>query len=212
MKNIIIFDLDGTLWDTVPLAHKCMNIICERNNIPKFTFQKVKNTFGLQLEAIIKMLWGNNPNGPKYMAEYENLKKDMIVEQGGFIYPFEKEVLQKLKNNYDLYIVSNSFTPEVLESYLKFSDTQNIFSEAIAAGYVGLTKAKAISYVIKKAKADNAIYVGDMYLDRDSAKEAGIPFIQCLYGFGEDLNEKYKINSFSELENVIKKIFQEDRE
>ena len=54
---------------------------------------------------------------------------------------------------------------------------------------------------------DKAIYIGDTIKDKEAANEAGIPFIQALYGFDKDLNEKYKINSISELVDIIEKIY-----
>lgn len=45
-----------------------------------------------------------------------------------------------------------------------------------------------------------------MHINMEASKIANIPFIQAKYGFGEDLETEYYINSIEELPKVIKKI------
>ena len=54
---------------------------------------------------------------------------------------------------------------------------------------------------------DKAVYVGDTMGDYEAACYAGVPFIYAKYGFGKDLKVQYYINDISELENILKKIF-----
>ena len=68
---------------------------------------------------------------------------------------------------------------------------------------------EAILKVIKENNIDKAIYVGDTENDRVAAEGANIPFIQCLYGFDEDLNCKYKINNINELNKLVDEVFKE---
>ena len=54
---------------------------------------------------------------------------------------------------------------------------------------------------------EDAIYVGDTKKDYKASQIANIPFIQCLYGFGNDLNCNYKINNIFELCDRVEEVF-----
>ena len=106
-----------------------------------------------------------------------------------------------------MYIVSNSSYNSYIESFLNNGNMKDYFKDYIAAGRLSLLKGEAISKIIKDNDIKDAIYVGDTYKDMISAKEAKIPFIQCLYGFSEDLDCNYKIKNIYDLREIIDKIY-----
>ena len=63
-----------------------------------------------------------------------------------------------------------------------------------------LNKAENNKLIIKRNNLQSPIYVGDTQGDCNSAKEAGIPFVYCKYGFGKDVNGyDYAIDKFEDL-------------
>ena len=54
-----------------------------------------------------------------------------------------------------------------------------------------------------KDYTEKAVYVGDTAGDEQSARDAGIPFIFCAYGFGQAKSPDAIINSFEELKDIL---------
>ena len=60
-----------------------------------------------------------------------------------------------------------------------------------------------LKYVSKNAdKAQNTIYVGDMYVDFLASKNAKMKFVFAKYGYGEIIKNTHKINSLSDLKYI----------
>ena len=106
-----------------------------------------------------------------------------------------------------MYIVSNTAQKEYIESFLISSDLKEYFKDYIAASELNISKADAIKKLTKQYNIKKSVYVGDTKKDLESAQEAQIPFIYAKYGFEKDLKVQYYINDISELEKILKKIF-----
>ena len=69
-----------------------------------------------------------------------------------------------------------------------------------------------IAKIIEKYHLEKAVYIGDTKKDLEAATQAGIPFIQAKYGFGEDLKTKYSISSFNALPIVLEQVFNKTKD
>lgn len=207
MNNIgIIFDLDGTLWNTIIPTHKAANDIAKDNNLKEITLDTIID--GMGKDKIY--------NAKNYYPEVDLNKALELINQSSKrnayyiknkeanLYPDVEATLQDLSKKYDLYIASNCFDNEYINSFKNYLNVD--FEDFVAAGALNINKAEAIKLIIKRNNIDKAIYVGDTKLDLDSATEANIPFIYAQYGFGNIDNYKYSINSITELDNCIIKI------
>ena len=72
-----------------------------------------------------------------------------------------------------------------------------------------LPKAENIKLICQRngVASEDAVYVGDIQGDYDSSMAAGVKFIHAAYGFGTIDAEVPKIHTFSELSEVVKKVF-----
>lgn len=136
------------------------------------------------------------------MDEISKIKIARLNEKGGNIYPNVKETIAMLSEKYDLFIVSNTSKKEYIEAFLKTSGLEMFFTDYIAAGTHGITKASAIRDVMAKYELVKAVYVGDTIKDMEAADEAGISFIQARYGYGKKLDVKHYIYSVEELKKL----------
>lgn len=208
MNNIgILFDLDGTLWNTIIPTHKAANDIAKDNNLKEITLDtiidgmgkdKIYNAKNYYPEVDLKKALELLDQSSQKCTEYLKNKEAIIYEN------IEK-TLQTLSKKHDLYIVSNSFDNDYINTFKSYLDVN--FKDFIAAGALNINKAEAIQLIIKRNNIDKAIYVGDTKLDYDSSKEANIPFIYAKYGFGNIDKYEYSINDIKDLISVIPSIY-----
>lgn len=211
MKNSVIFDLDGTLWEVIESTYKSANIIANKYNLKEISKDTICKVFGLNKEETAKLYFPymQLSESTKLIDEIAVINIENLKNNGGNVYPNVKEILNKLVEKYDLYIVSNTAEIEYIKEFFKSSDTQKYFKNYIAASSLNISKADAIKKVIDDNKIEKAVYIGDTRIDMKAAYENSLPFVQAKYGFGENLNTDYSINEIKELLGVLKKIFKD---
>lgn len=206
MKNkeidAIIFDLDGTLWNTVDSCLKVIGLIKnEHSDITRdVTKEQIESAMGKTSEEIINIYYGYLPRekGEEYANEAFNKNVENLLKEGGTLYPNTRETIIKLSKKYKLYIVSNC-VKGYIESFLNTSGLKDYFDDYESYGNTLLSKGDNIKLVIKRNNLKNPIYVGDTKGDMEASYYAGIPFVYATYGFDKVESFDYKINDISEL-------------
>lgn len=202
----ILFDLDGTLWETLDTSCASANEVLQKLNLDiVVTKEQVCQGMGKNFEECSQIYLPTlekekRANVMKKMLETNTNNLNKI---GGNLYDNLEETLRKLKSNYKLYIVSNC-CDGYIEAFLNTSHLGKYFDDYIAAGKHNISKSEAILRIIKKYNLKGAIYFGDTYKDYEASREANIPFVQAKYGFGEDLKTEYSVNKIEELAELLK--------
>ena len=199
----LIFDIDGTLWDSRALVAEGYNIQLTREGLSHLyvTAEDLKPLFGKVKEDIADGLFSSIPVPERYdlmtrCMETENAHMDTDPCKIG--YPGVRDTVAQLAKKYRLFIVSNSdcgypelcirklgLTPYI-EGHLCYGDT-------------GTPKGQTILALIEKHNIGSCIYIGDTQGDYEATLEAGIPFLWASYGFGSPAGYTVKIDSFEEL-------------
>ena len=210
MKNSVIFDLDGTLWEVLDTTHKSVNVIAKKHNLKEVSKDRVYKVFGLNKEGCAKIYFPDMEldKSVKLVDEIAVVLIDNLKKQGGNIYPNVETVLKMLSEKYDLYIVSNTAEIEYIRASLNTGNIKEYFKGYIAASSLNISKGEAIRKVIEDNKIEKAVYVGDTIIDLEATKISNVPFIQAKYGFGDDLGTKFSINDINELPNVVEEVFE----
>lgn len=104
---------------------------------------------------------------------------------------------------YEFFIVSNTGHKEYIEAFLVTSGLAKYFTDYIAASQLNISKADGINKIIQDYNIEKAVYIGDTKKDMEASKKANIPFIQARYGFGENLETEYYIDSIEELPKIM---------
>ncbi len=183
----IIFDLDGTLWDSTPnvaLAWDNMRNKVDYVDTP-ITATHVQQIAGMPYDAIFETLF------PTLNAEQRSIFQtlcaqneiDLLTAQGGILYPGFAEAITYLASKYKLYIVSNCQSGYI-EIFLKHCPLAHCFLGHQCYGTKGLPKADNIKDIVADHHLQAPVYIGDTKGDRDAATKAGVPFIFAAYGFG----------------------------
>ena len=166
---------------------------------------------GRQLDEIARMIMPDLPDSRRLaiMDECMDYELTYLKEHGGaMLYPKVRETLEILGKTSELMIVSNC-QDGYIQTFLEFSGLGELFCDFESAGATGLTKGENNKLVIARNGIDRAIYIGDTQGDLDSADFAGIPFVHAAYGFGKTNRKTAKVNSFDEIPNIVKEIFDE---
>lgn len=209
-KTGIIFDLDGTLWNTsetiVPIWNEVLKSHSETDK--QLTVAEMNGYMGKTLEQIARLMMPKLDLAKAMSIVHEccDVEQGYLQKVGGKLYDKLDETLELLKEKYSLYIVSNCQDGYV-QAFLDYHGFNEIFDDFEMSGRTKRTKGENIRLIIERNNLDKAVYVGDTQGDCDAAKEAGVPFIFAEYGFGNIDNVKYSIKEFCELSSVAEQVF-----
>lgn len=198
----IIFDLDGTLWNSIEgVCGAWKTVLSKYPNIKKeITPTDMEGCMGLQIVDIGKKLFPDLDEAfqMKLMQECCSAEQVYLGEHGGSLFPKLEETLKKLAENHKLFIVSNC-QDGYIQCFFKAHKLDKYFEDFECSGVTGLPKGENNKLIIKRNNLKSPVYVGDTISDAESAKVAKIPFVYARYGFGDVEEYDYVIDSFEEI-------------
>ena len=202
MVDSLIFDLDGTLWDSRKTVADSWNIVIRKDAEVKkeLTVADLKATMGLRMHEIMERLFPYLSKEKRESLLEELSKEELghIRNYGGTLYPRVEETLSELAKTYQLFIVSNC-QEGYIEAFYEAHGLEKYFQDFENPGRTGLSKGENIQLIIKRNNLQSPIYIGDTDGDREAAKYAGIPFVYASYGFGEVIDKDHIIEQFQDL-------------
>ncbi len=184
----IIFDLDGTLLDTLADLAEGTNYALRVNGFPERTIDEIRRFVGNGARKLIERAV---PDG-QIEAALEKVRQDFDIyykvhcKDHTGPYPGIMEMLQELvQQGYSLGVVSNK--PDFAVQELIPEYFPGIFA-SVSGERQGVAKKPAPDLIweaMKNLQADssNAVYVGDSEVDLEAAANAGIPCISVAWGF-----------------------------
>lgn len=205
MFDSILFDLDGTLWNSVPEVARSWTLGLKELGIVRepITPRELFPCMGLLLPDIVdRLVPGQSPEAQQRIIDHCcRVENEYLARHGAALYPGEEEVLAALGKKYSLFVVSNC-EKGYIEAYFQGSGMGKYFTGFESAGNTGLTKAENIALVLRRHGLKHPVYVGDTALDCQSARDSGVPFIHAAYGFGQ-VEGVPAIRSLGELEGLL---------
>lgn len=198
----IIFDLDGTLWDSTETCLNSWNEVIGKKDYeqPLITEQQLKGIFGMKFDKIADVLFPSLDSGQKreLLQECMAYGNEYIKLNGGQLYDRLEEVLKSLSKTHRLFIVSNC-QGGYIESFLEFYGLDEYFEDFECPGNTGLEKSENIRLVVERNQLQSPIYVGDTVGDQLAAQANGIPFLFANYGFGDVQEAEMVLQALSDL-------------
>lgn len=208
MKKIgLIFDLDGTLLDTLGDLRDAVNYTLAQLDLPPRTTQEIRRFVGTGARNLVTFSLEGRADIDTALPIFQSYYKDHCRVLTA-PYPGIPEALAKLAD-YPMAIVSNK--PDGAVKAL----CADYFPGLYARGETPNCPRKPAPDMVYEAMAElgveDCIYIGDSEVDVVTAKNAGVPCLSVLWGFRdqEEIEEnggKYFCQDVQQLPEMIEKI------
>ena len=202
----LIFDIDGTLWDSRALVAEGYNIQLEKEGLSHLTVnaELFRPLFGKVMTEIADTIFPSIPAPERYALMERCMDTENKYLQANpcrIGYPGVRETMEALSKTHRLFIVSNSQKgyPELCIEKLGLAP---FIQGHLCFGDTGTSKGKTIRALMEKYRITDCAYIGDTQGDYEATLEAGVPFIWAAYGFGTPDGYDHKIDSFADLPNL----------
>ena len=213
--NSVVFDLDGTLLDTLGDLRDSVNYALEKNRLPKRTTEEIRSFVGNGIRLLIeRSVPENTPLEitdkcfSDFKEYYKNHSAILTKPYDGII-----DIMEELKaKGVKIAVVSNKAdfaVKTLMEDYFS-----NLYDCAYGErmGVPRKPEPDGVFEAIKKMGADveNTVYIGDSEVDVETSKNAKLPCIAVTWGFRdkkvlESLNPEYIVDSPSDVLRIIER-------
>lgn len=190
MYKTYIFDLDGTLLDTLSDLAAAVNYALRTHGMPEHSIDDVRRFVGNGVRKLMERAIPDGATNPQFDETFATFRQYYMAHSLDTTRPYEgiPEALAALKaRGCRLAVVSNKMmaaTQELCQHF--FPDTIEV---AIGENEAeGIRKKPAPDTVFAALKAlgvgkEGAVYVGDSDVDIETARNSGLPCISVLWGF-----------------------------
>ena len=212
MKGAVLFDLDGTLWDSTAAIVPAWNRVLGKWG-KTVTRADMAGVMGLTDREIALRFLPETPPEEALAAIHEAAAAEAedLRRTGGRLYEGVAETLKRLRKEYRLFLVSNCMDGYI-DAFLQAHGLATLFTDAAWLGHPENGKAENIRALCRRYGLERACYVGDTASDGAAARAAGLPFIYAAYGFGESREHVGRIEEFSELPGALAALWKTSKE
>ncbi len=180
MKTAILFDLDGTLLDTLADLCDAVNYALDRFGYPRRSLEEVRRFVGNGAGRLIALAVPEHADPAPVLATFQEYYRDHCRIKTA-PYPGIMDALAQLGQKYPIAIVSNK--PDGAAKAL----CAELFPGIYARGEDADCPRKPDPAMVYKAMAalgvTACVYVGDSEVDIATAKNAGVPCVSVTWGF-----------------------------
>lgn len=189
MYNTFIFDLDGTLLNTLDDLAASVNYALRTHGMPERTLDEVRSFIGNGVRLLMERAIPEGSANPRFEETFATFRAYYMEHSLDTTRPYDgiPEMIHALKQRgCRLAVVSNKFyaaTQELIRHF--FPEITVAIGEHEAEG---IRKKPAPDTVFEALRQlgvgkEKAVYVGDSDVDLQTARNSGLPCISVLWGF-----------------------------
>lgn len=191
MKIGILFDLDGTLLDTLEDILAATNYALSVHGYPSRTLAELRRFVGNGAENQIRLSLPEGASPEEVQTVLATYKPYYTAHCQHFTRPYEgiPQALVQISRKYPLAIVSNK--PDAAVKALCAREFPGIFALGESPDCPRKPQPAMVRKALAAIGADTCVFVGDSEVDLLTAKNAGVPCLSVLWGFRdrEDLEK-----------------------
>lgn len=183
MKTGILFDLDGTLLDTLQDLTDSVNYVLRQYGCPERTLCQVRSYVGTGARRLIEQALPGREDDPDVSQVLESYQIYYKAHSQVKTKPYEGilQALAELKEKYPLAVVSNK--PDAATKLLCREYFGDIFAMGEHPGCARKPAPDMLYKVMESIGVETCIYVGDSDVDVVTARNANVPCLSVLWGF-----------------------------
>lgn len=176
----ILFDLDGTLLDTLEDLADSVNYALEQHGYPQRTLEEIRTFVGNGAAMLIKLATSESEDYEQVLRTFQSYYKTHCQVKTG-PYAGVLEALREIRAEYPVAVVSNKPDPAVKTLCDDYFD--GVFALGERADCPRKPAPDMLYKAMEQLGVTKAVYVGDSEVDVITAKNAGMPCISVLWGF-----------------------------
>lgn len=210
MKKGIIFDVDGTLWDSSKQVAESWDLVVKKRLGPGFSLTKadLERVMGLPMDLLSAKLFPQMEEGERLLLAKECMvfENDYLLAHPGTLYGGIEEALSRLKEKgYFLAVLSNAQIGYI-EALFASTGLGKYFSDHLSWGDHPARKGENMLLIKERNGLGDCLYVGDTAMDEEESRFAKMKFIYCAYGFGKAKAPDATVHSPSELPIMVESL------
>lgn len=185
--EIYIFDLDGTLLDTLQDLAASVNYALRQHHMPEHSIDDVRRFVGNGVRRLMERAIPEGAANPAFEAAFATFRKYYMEHSLDTTRPYDgiPELIHELKKRgCRMAVVSNKMmaaTQELVHHF--FPEIEVAIGEDEAAGIRKKPAPDTVFVALKQLGEGSAVYVGDSDVDLATARNSGLPCISVLWGF-----------------------------
>lgn len=188
MKKAMIFDMDGTLWDSVDSIVVSWNAALQQMGETDVTVTRpqIMSLMGNTMDVFARTLFPHYTpeKGAQWIDILGQIENEFLSRYGAVLLGDVKGVFARLREmGYGVYIVSNC-QAGYIEGFLEYYHLEDLVDDIECYGNTLRGKADNLKLLIERNHLDEYLYLGDTQGDFNACREAGVPFLFAAYGFG----------------------------
>ncbi|WP_303700295.1 HAD family hydrolase [Flexistipes sinusarabici] len=204
----MIFDLDGTLVDTIDDIHESLNCTLKHFGFPPLKLDKTKSYVGDGMRKLVERAVGEVNFDSEIESHFRTTYSENIVNKTK-LFDGIPDLLKELRNKQINSVVISNKSSALTEKIIKYFHMDKIINDWYG-GDSFKTKKPSPEPVLKalekyKIEKEHAIMTGDNHTDILSGAAAGIKTCFCSYGYGSTASSKpdYYADKPKELIKII---------
>jgi len=213
MIKTILFDLDGTLLNTLTDLANCVNYALNANQLPQRTTAEIRAFLGNGIRNLIEKSVPRDTTTALTDKVFQAFKAYYLEHSLDFTAPYEgiRELLARLKERgVKMGIISNKVDAAVQQLNRQFFEMYMDIAIGEREGVRRKPAPDSLLFAMEalNATAETTLYVGDSEVDYETAKAAHLRCALVTWGFRDEselrtLNADFYINKAEELVELV---------